>query len=97
MIARDDAEAQTLALSRFPGQKFSLRQDEDVLDTWFSSALLPFSVHEWPKKSQNMQAFFPNTILETGGDILFFWVARMVMLSQQLTGKLPFKVSDLPT
>jgi len=62
-----------------------------VLDTWFSSALLPFSVHEWPKKSQNMQAFFPNTILETGGDILFFWVARMAMMSYLLCGALPFK------
>ncbi|KEP64267.1 UNVERIFIED_CONTAM: valyl-tRNA synthetase [Hammondia hammondi] len=68
----------------------SLEQDEDVLDTWFSSGLFPFSVFGWPDNTEDIQAFFPTTLLETGHDILFFWVARMVMMSLQLTDKLPF-------
>jgi len=68
----------------------SLKQDEDVLDTWFSSALFPFSVFGWPDQTDELNAFFPTTLLETGHDILFFWVARMVFFSQKLTGKLPF-------
>lgn len=68
-----------------------LEQDQDVLDTWFSSGLFPFSVFGWPKQTEDMDAFFPTTMLETGHDILFFWVARMVMMSLGLTGKLPFK------
>jgi len=66
--------------------------DEDVLDTWFSSGLFPFSVFGWPDKIDNddLKAFFPTSLLETGHDILFFWVARMVMMSIGLTGKLPF-------
>jgi valyl-tRNA synthetase len=63
-----------------------------VLDTWFSSGLFPFSTMGWPNSdSKDLAAFFPNTILETGWDILFFWVARMVQMSLWLTGKLPFK------
>jgi valyl-tRNA synthetase len=69
-------------------------QDTDVLDTWFSSALLPFSSLGWPENTPDMQKLFPLTLMETGHDILFFWVARMVMLSTQLTGKLPFKVRN---
>eukprot|EP00933_Yihiella_yeosuensis_P020356 TRINITY_DN1632_c0_g2_i1.p1 TRINITY_DN1632_c0_g2~~TRINITY_DN1632_c0_g2_i1.p1 ORF type:complete len:1120 (+),score=296.43 TRINITY_DN1632_c0_g2_i1:194-3361(+) len=67
-------------------------QDEDVLDTWFSSGLFPFSVFGWPdiKDNDDFDAFFPTSLLETGHDILFFWVARMVMMSIGLTGKLPF-------
>eukprot|EP00359_Climacostomum_virens_P007069 CAMPEP_0204903632 /NCGR_PEP_ID=MMETSP1397-20131031/4383_1 /ASSEMBLY_ACC=CAM_ASM_000891 /TAXON_ID=49980 /ORGANISM="Climacostomum Climacostomum virens, Strain Stock W-24" /LENGTH=965 /DNA_ID=CAMNT_0052072313 /DNA_START=60 /DNA_END=2957 /DNA_ORIENTATION=- len=69
-----------------------LSQDEDVLDTWFSSGLFPFSTLGWPNTSDpDFQAFYPGTILETGTDILFFWVARMVMMGQELTGHLPFK------
>jgi valyl-tRNA synthetase len=69
-----------------------LTQDEDVLDTWFSSALLPFSCFGWPNtESLDLKAFFPNTILETGADILFFWVAKMAMMSVMLCGKIPFK------
>ncbi|GJQ88055.1 hypothetical protein Trydic_g12976 [Trypoxylus dichotomus] len=64
-------------------------QDEDVLDTWFSSALLPFSAFGWPKET-DLNQFYPLSLMETGHDILFFWVARMVMLGIQLTGKLPF-------
>uniref|UniRef100_A0A7S3PLC7 valine--tRNA ligase n=1 Tax=Aplanochytrium stocchinoi TaxID=215587 RepID=A0A7S3PLC7_9STRA len=71
--------------------KITLVQDEDVLDTWFSSGLFPMSVFGWPKSSNELDAFFPGTLLETGNDILFFWVARMVMMSQTLTGKLPFE------
>jgi valyl-tRNA synthetase len=56
-------------------------QDEDVLDTWFSSGLFPFSVFGWPAESGDLARFFPGALLETGRDILFFWVARMVMMS----------------
>ncbi|CAN0346791.1 unnamed protein product, partial [Discosporangium mesarthrocarpum] len=68
-----------------------LSQDEDVLDTWFSSGLFPFSVFGWPEQTEELDAFFPTTLLETGMDILFFWVARMVMMSLHLTGLLPFR------
>ena len=62
-----------------------------MLDTWFSSALWPFSVYEWPNEnSKDFKAFFPNSVLETGGDILFFWVARMAMMSWILCEQLPF-------
>ena len=68
-----------------------LQQDEDVLDTWFSSGLFPFSVLGWPDDTPDLRGFFPGSLLETGLDILFFWVARMVMMSLQLTDQLPFK------
>ncbi|XP_067865559.1 valine--tRNA ligase [Heterodontus francisci] len=71
--------------------QISLRQDEDVLDTWFSSGLFPFSIFGWPNETEDLKTFYPGTLLETGHDILFFWVARMVMLGLKLTGKLPFK------
>lgn len=67
-----------------------LERDEDVLDTWFSSGLFPFSVMGWPEKTDDLKAFYPTSLLETGLDILFFWVARMVMMGLQLTDKLPF-------
>ena len=63
---------------------------QDVLDTWFSSGLFPFSVMGWPKQTPDFEKFFPGSLLETGHDILFFWVARMVMMSLELTDKLPF-------
>ncbi|XP_011864284.1 PREDICTED: valine--tRNA ligase [Vollenhovia emeryi] len=66
-------------------------QDPDVLDTWFSSALFPFSVFGWPDQTPELEAFYPGTLLETGHDILFFWVARMVFMGQKLLGQLPFK------
>uniref|UniRef100_A0A8C5FXM2 Valine--tRNA ligase, mitochondrial n=1 Tax=Gadus morhua TaxID=8049 RepID=A0A8C5FXM2_GADMO len=65
--------------------------DPDVLDTWFSSALFPFAMLGWPQKTPDLQQFYPTSVLETGSDILFFWVARMVMLGTELTGQLPFK------
>lgn len=76
------------ALSKAGDQE--IEQDEDVLDTWFSSGLWPFSTLGWPDKTADLQRYFPNSLLETGSDILFFWVARMVMLSYELTGQRPF-------
>jgi valyl-tRNA synthetase len=67
-----------------------LERDEDVLDTWFSSGLFPFSVMGWPDNTDDFKAFYPTSLLETGLDILFFWVARMVMMGLQLTDTLPF-------
>lgn len=69
----------------------NLRQDNDTLDTWFSSALWPFSTLGWPDKTPDFENFFPTSVLETGHDILFFWVARMIMFSRFATGKNPFK------
>uniref|UniRef100_A0A182T9B4 valine--tRNA ligase n=1 Tax=Anopheles maculatus TaxID=74869 RepID=A0A182T9B4_9DIPT len=77
-----------LMLPNVPQDAISIEQDHDVLDTWFSSALLPFSSTGWPAKVS--EALYPLHLMETGHDILFFWVARMVMLGQELTGKLPF-------
>ncbi|KAF5299665.1 hypothetical protein FQA39_LY11460 [Lamprigera yunnana] len=65
-------------------------QDEDVLDTWFSSALFPFSAFGWPQQTENLSNYYPLSLMETGHDILFFWVSRMVMMGTQLMGKLPF-------
>jgi valyl-tRNA synthetase len=67
-----------------------LSQDEDVLDTWFSSALWPFSTLDWPEDSPEMQQFYPTSVLVTGFDIIFFWVARMIMMGLKFTGKVPF-------
>lgn len=67
-----------------------LTQDPDVLDTWFSSGLWPMSTLGWPKQTQDLKAFYPTDVLETGFDILFFWVARMIMLGIRMTGKIPF-------
>jgi valyl-tRNA synthetase len=65
-------------------------QDEDVLDTWFSSALWPFSTLGWPEKTPEFERFYPNAVLVTGHDILFFWVARMLLMGEYVTGQLPF-------
>ena len=67
-----------------------LERDDDVLDTWFSSGLFPFSVMGWPDQTEDLKAFYPTSLLETGLDILFFWVARMVMMGLELTDQLPF-------
>lgn len=90
VCGKDEAEARAEAERKFPGKKFELEQDPDVLDTWFSSGLWPFSTQGWPNKTFDMEHFYPASLLETGWDILFFWVARMVMLGIQLTGKVPF-------
>jgi len=68
-----------------------LTQDEDVLDTWFSSSLWPFGSLGWPEKTEDFKEFFPTSLLVTGFDIIFFWVARMMMMSLEFTGKIPFK------
>ncbi|MCL4794138.1 MAG: valine--tRNA ligase [Bryobacteraceae bacterium] len=69
----------------------NIRQDSDVLDTWFSSGLWPFSTLGWPDPTPEMEAYYPNSLLITGFDILFFWVARMMMLGLEMTGKVPFR------
>lgn len=74
-----------------PPEKYGWVQDEDVLDTWFSSALWTFSTLGWPEETSDLKTFHPTTILETGYDILFFWVARMVLMSQFHLGEIPFK------
>jgi valyl-tRNA synthetase len=90
--AVDEATALKEAAERFgvDASKISLKQDEDVLDTWFSSGIYPISVLGWPDNTEDMKNFYPGNLLETGHDILFFWVARMVMMCKHLTGKLPF-------
>lgn len=72
------------------GDAIKLRQDEDVLDTWFSSALWPFATLGWPEQSERLDTFYPTSTLVTGFDILFFWVARMIMMGRKCTGKIPF-------
>lgn len=85
------AESENDALKIAKDRGFSqIKQDEDVLDTWFSSGLWPFSTMGWPNKTEDFNRYFPNSMLETGSDILFFWVARMVMLSYELCGTHPF-------
>ena len=84
-VARDEAAARAKA-----GGK-PLARDPDVLDTWFSSALVPFSSLGWPQKTKDQEVFLPSSVLVTGFDIIFFWVARMVMMSLHFTGKLPFR------
>ncbi len=68
-----------------------LSQDNDVLDTWFSSALWPFATMGWPKETPELETFLPSSVLVTGFDIIFFWVARMIMMTKKFTGKIPFK------
>ncbi|KAF9212211.1 hypothetical protein BGZ59_007077 [Podila verticillata] len=87
---RTEAAALEAAEKKFAGKKFTLEQDPDVLDTWFSSGLWPFSIMGWPEKTADFEKFYPTSLLETGWDILFFWVARMVMLGIKLTGQVPF-------
>jgi valyl-tRNA synthetase len=73
------------------GADVLLRQDEDVLDTWFSSALWPFSTLGWPEKTERLQTFYPTSVLVTGFDIIFFWVARMIMMGLKFMGEVPFR------
>ena len=73
------------------GDDISLRQDDDVLDTWFSSALWPFATMGWPEKTPELETFLPSSVLVTGFDIIFFWVARMIMMTKKFTGQIPFK------
>uniref|UniRef100_A0AAR2LJX7 Valine--tRNA ligase, mitochondrial n=1 Tax=Pygocentrus nattereri TaxID=42514 RepID=A0AAR2LJX7_PYGNA len=90
---RSEAEARERAAAKFGVSPTALilTQDPDVLDTWFSSGLFPFAMLGWPEQTEDLKQFYPNTMLETGNDLIFFWVARMVMLGTELTGQLPFK------
>ena len=88
-VARNMEEAKAQAKEKF-GKEVSLREETDVLDTWFSSALWPFSTLGWPDKTLDLEKFFPTNALVTGADILFFWVARMVMMSLYINDEIPF-------
>jgi len=90
-VARDEAGARQQARDRH-GRDVELRRDEDVLDTWFSSALWPFSTLGWPQQTEYLQTFYPTSVLVTGFDIIFFWVARMIMFGLELMdGQVPFR------
>lgn len=88
-VGRTEEEAR--ARAEAAGYRGALRRDADVLDTWFSSALVPFSSLGWPEKTPELQHFLPSSVLVTGYDIIFFWVARMVMMTKHFTGQVPFK------
>jgi valyl-tRNA synthetase len=88
-VARDEAQARERAAAA--GYSGPLTRDEDVLDTWYSSALVPFSTLGWPAKTVEQDLFLPSTVLVTGFDIIFFWVARMIMMTTHFTGKVPFR------
>lgn len=88
----EETEAAALAAARAHyGAETALRQDEDVLDTWFSSALWPFSTMGWPDKTPELQAFYPTSVLVTAFDIIFFWVARMMMMGVYVMKEVPFR------
>jgi valyl-tRNA synthetase len=89
VVARDEAGAYALAREQY-GPDVTLEQDPDALDTWFSSALWPFSTLGWPEETADLKRFFPTDVMETGYDILFFWVARMVMSSLMYLDDIPF-------
>ncbi len=89
-VAMSEAEAQEQAVAHY-GKATELTQDEDVLDTWFSSALWPFSTMGWPESTEDLKRFYPTHTLITGFDIIFFWVARMMMMGLHFTGEAPFK------
>jgi hypothetical protein len=91
IVARNESDAYLEAQKKYPGKKLQLNQDPDVLDTWFSSGLFPLTVLGWPDDTADLHAFYPTSVLETGLDILFFWVARMVMMGMQLGGNVPFE------
>lgn len=89
-VARDENEAKEMAL-KYYGKEVELVQEEDVLDTWFSSALWPFSTMGWPEKTKELETFYPTSTLVTGADIIFFWVARMIMFGLYEMKEIPFK------
>ncbi len=88
-VARNEEEAHVRA--KAAGYEGTLTRDEDVLDTWYSSALVPFSTLGWPEPTRELDLFLPSSVLITGYDIIFFWVARMIMMTKHFTGKVPFK------
>ncbi len=87
-VAEDE---QTVRAENNLSDEIILKQDDDVLDTWFSSALWPFATMGWPEKTPELEDFVPSSVLVTGFDIIFFWVARMIMMTLKFTGKVPFK------
>jgi valyl-tRNA synthetase len=87
-VARSEEEARA---AHGIGASVPLRQDNDVLDTWFSSALWPFSTQGWPEKTRALETYYPTSVLVTGFDIIFFWVARMIMMGLKFTGEVPFR------
>jgi valyl-tRNA synthetase len=89
-VARSEAEARAAA-AQHHGRDVPLTRDEDVLDTWFSSALWPFSTLGWPGRTPELAGFYPSTVLVTGFDIIFFWVARMIMMGLEFMGDVPFR------
>lgn len=89
-VARDENEAKEMAVKHY-GKEMELIQEEDVLDTWFSSALWPFSTMGWPEKTKELETFYPTSTLVTGADIIFFWVARMIMFGLYEMKEIPFK------
>lgn len=89
-VARDEAAAQAKARAHF-GHDVALERDPDVLDTWFSSALWPFSTLGWPEKTPELAKYYPGSVLVTGFDIIFFWVARMMMMGMHFMGDVPFR------
>ena len=88
-VAENETEAKKIAKKYFK-KDVKLTRDEDVLDTWFSSALWPFATLGWPKKTYELKRFYPTSVLVTGFDIIFFWVARMMMMGNHLIKKIPF-------
>ena len=88
-VCRNEEEARKSATAK--GYAGALKRDEDVLDTWFSSALVPFTSLGWPEKTRDLERFLPSSVLVTGFDIIFFWVARMIMMTLHFTGKVPFR------
>src|SRR5213075_2547359 len=84
-VARDEAAAKAQAGSK------KLRREPDVLDTWFSSQLVPFSSLGWPDPSPDLEVFLPSSVLITGNDIILLWVSRMIMATRYFTGKVPFR------
>jgi valyl-tRNA synthetase len=89
-VARDEAAAQAQARAKF-GADVALERDPDVLDTWFSSALWPFSTLGWPEQTPELAKYYPGDVLVTGFDIIFFWVARMMMMGIHFMGEVPFR------
>ena len=89
-VAKNDEEAKAQAFKHY-GKEVELRQEDDVLDTWFSSALWPFSTMGWPEKTKELETFYPTSVIVTGADILFFWIARMVMMGMYEMKEIPFK------
>jgi valyl-tRNA synthetase len=89
-VARTEAEA-LAAAAKHHGREVALTRDEDVLDTWFSSALWPFTTLGWPQKTPELAAFYPSSVLVTGFDIIFFWVARMIMMGLEFMDDVPFR------